>query len=56
MILHRSVPIVPLAFLVGLSIATAAVAEIVTEENVTYRTVDGEELQLDIARPAGEGP
>ena len=36
--------------------ATAVAAEVVTEEKITYRAVDGEELQLDLARPDGQGP
>ena len=36
--------------------ATAVAAEIVVEEKITFRIVDGQELQLDLARPDGEGP
>ena len=36
--------------------AAAIAAEIVIEEKITYRSVEGEELQLDLARPDGEGP
>lgn len=31
-------------------------AEVRTEKKITYRSVDGEELQLDLARPDGQGP
>lgn len=44
------------SFLALLCAGAATAAEIVVDENVTYRVVEGEELQLDIARPDGAGP
>lgn len=47
----------PLASLVVAALAAAPAPPAVTvETNITYATVGGEDLQLDVARPAGPGP
>lgn len=41
---------------VSLCVNAAAAAEIAVDKDITYSTVDGTELKLDLARPAGDGP
>ena len=45
-----------LAALLTLTVCHWSRAEVTVEEDITYRTAGGEDLQLDIARPEGEGP